>query len=61
MLQFRLIADLKAFRKDGKKFGLDGGPRNDNLFLWVCYETIIISTINDFSRYIRSCIILGKY
>lgn len=30
----RLMKDLKAFRKDGKKFGLDGGPRNDNLFLW---------------------------
>lgn len=30
----RLLKDLKAFRKDGKKFGLDGGPRNDNLFLW---------------------------
>ena len=31
-----LIPDLKAFRKDGRKFGLDGGPRNDNLFVWVC-------------------------
>ncbi|XP_048749146.1 ubiquitin-conjugating enzyme E2 Q1-like isoform X2 [Ostrea edulis] len=30
----RLLKDLKAFRKDGKKFGLDGGPRNDNLFVW---------------------------
>lgn len=55
------IVDLKVFRKDGKKFGLDGGFRNDNLFFWVCYEIIIIFIINDFSRYIRSCIILGKY
>ncbi|XP_061188407.1 ubiquitin-conjugating enzyme E2 Q2-like [Saccostrea echinata] len=30
----RLLKDLKAFRKDGRKFGLDGGPRNDNLFVW---------------------------
>ena len=31
---FHLI-DLKSLKKAGDSFGIEGNPRNDNLFLWV--------------------------
>ncbi|XP_052061594.1 ubiquitin-conjugating enzyme E2 Q2-like [Mytilus californianus] len=30
----RLMSDLKTMKKESNKFGLDGTPRGDNLFIW---------------------------
>ncbi|XP_071173293.1 ubiquitin-conjugating enzyme E2 Q2-like [Mytilus edulis] len=30
----RLMSDLKTMKKESCKFGLDGSPRGDNLFIW---------------------------
>ena len=30
-----LSADLKTFNHSAKSLGLAGGPRDDNIFLWV--------------------------
>ncbi|XP_052817642.1 ubiquitin-conjugating enzyme E2 Q1-like [Mya arenaria] len=30
----RLAKDMKNMKKEAKNFGIDGGPRGDNLFIW---------------------------
>ncbi|WAR12627.1 U2QL1-like protein [Mya arenaria] len=34
LLPKRLAKDMKNMKKEAKNFGIDGGPRGDNLFIW---------------------------
>lgn len=36
-MHFFCFTDLKTMKKESCKFGLDGSPRGDNLFIWVIH------------------------
>ena len=48
-LLFFFFEDLKEMKKSNGKFGVEGAPRDDNLFIWV-RNTMIFSENNDIQK-----------